>query len=91
MNDFTNIFDADTVETISNLVENKMYVLNKIEDFQKNDEKFALALEELENSISEESRSILHEVMRLNYHIESYYFTLAYFLGKEHSEQSNNL
>ena len=91
MNDFINIFDSDTVNRISNLVEDKMFVLNQIEDFQKNDENFAIALEKLENSLSEETRSLLHEVMKLNYHVESYYFTLAYFIGLQHAEQSNNI
>ena len=91
MNDFGNLFDKDTVEGISNMIENKMYVLNNVKDFHDKDQCFATALEKLESALSNELTEQLDDVMRLNYQVEAYYFTLAYFLGMQHSEQANKL
>ena len=91
MNNLGNLFDKDTVENTSNLVESKMYLLNDLEDFRNKDKAFASALEKLESSLSKDSRNILDEMMRLNYQVQDYYFTLAYFLGKQHNEQTKKL
>ncbi len=91
MIDFENIFDEDTVESISNLVEGKMHLLNKVSSFKKKDEALANSIEQLENVLSMEQNAKLNDVMRLHYQIDSYYFTLAYFLGKQHAEQIEKL
>ena len=91
MNDLNNLFDENTVETISNLVEEKMPLLNIITTFKEKDHSLAIATEELENSLSEDLKNKLDNVMRLHYQIDSYYFTLAYFLGKQHAEQLQKL
>ena len=88
MNDISNLFDEDTVEAISNLVEEKMPLLNKLPAFKEKDQSLAKVTEELENHLSEDLKSKFDDVMKLHYEIESYYFTLAYFLGKRHSEQT---
>ena len=87
MGDLSNLFDEYTVETISNLVEDKMPLLNKYSTFKEKDQTLAKATEELENALSEEQKAKFDNVMKLHYHIDSYYFTLAYFLGKQHAEQ----
>lgn len=90
MKSFGNLFDKETVERISSLVEDKMYVLNNVKDFHKKDEQFALLLDEFEDSLSDELDEKFDDLMRVNYQINSYYFTLAYFLGKQHGEQFLN-
>lgn len=88
MNDISNLFDEDTVEAISNLVEEKMPLLNKLPAFKEKDQSLAKVTEDLEDHLSEDLKSKFDDVMKLHYEIESYYFTLAYFLGKRHSEQT---
>lgn len=83
MNDFDKIFDKETVERISNFVEKKMFILNNVKDFHEKDKLYASVLEKLENSLSSESNDYLNEFMRLNYQIDSYYYTLAYYLGMQ--------
>ena len=91
MSDLSNLFNDDTVETISNLVEDKMPLLNKITAFKEKDYALAMATEDLENSLSEDLNNKLDNIMKLHYQIDSYYFTLAYFLGKQHGEQIQKL
>ena len=91
MIDFENIFDEDTVESISNLVESKMPLLNNVSEFKKKDETLANSIEQLENVLSMEQNAKLNDVIRLHYQTDSYYFTLAYFLGKHHAEQIEKL
>ena len=84
MNDFVNLFDKETVENISSLVENKMYLLNDLTEFREKDKLLAIATEEFENSLSKEEKKKFDIFMKLNYQIDSYYYTLAYFLGQKH-------
>lgn len=91
MGDLSSLFDEGTVEAISNLVEEKMPLLNKISAFKEKDQTLAIATEELENTLSQEQKNKFDTVMKLHYHIDSYYFTLAYFLGKQHGEQIQKL
>ena len=86
MGDLSNLFDEDTVENISNLVEDKMHLLNDIPAFKEKDHALAIATEKFEGSLSEELNSKFDDVMKLHYQIDSYYFTLAYFLGKQHGK-----
>lgn len=81
MYDLENLFNEETVEHISNLVEEKMPILKDISAFNKKDENLALKLEQLENSLSEDSKEKLNHLMKLIYQVDEYYFTLAYFLG----------
>lgn len=86
MSDLSNIFDEDTVEAISNLVESKMHLLNKVPAFKEKDQNLAIATEDFENALSDELNDKFDDVMRLHYQIDSYYFALAYFLGLQHGE-----
>ena len=83
MINFESLFDKSTVENISNIVEEKMYILNNIKDFHKKDKQFATLLDELKDSLSDEQNNKFDTLMKINYQIDSYYFTLAYFLGKQ--------
>ena len=86
MNDIENLFDEDTVETISNLVENKMPLLNQVPAFKEKDQKLSTLVEELEDVLSEELNNKLDNAIRLQYQLDSYYFTLAYYIGKQHGD-----
>ena len=86
MDELRNIFDEDTVETISTLVEEKMHLLNGIPSFKEKDYTLAVELEKFEDSLSKDQNDSFDSVMKLHYQIDSYYFTLAYFLGKKHSD-----
>lgn len=87
MNNIGNLFDKETVENISKLVQDKMQILNNVTEFKEKDQSFASALENLEDRLSDELNDQFDDIMRLNYQIESYYFTLAYFLGLQHGNQ----
>ena len=91
MGDLSSLFDEGTVEAISNLVEEKMPLLNKISAFKEKDQALATATEEFENDLSKDQKVKFDNVMKLHYQIDSYYFTLAYFLGKQHGEQMQKL
>lgn len=86
MGDLKNLFDDDTVETISSLVEEKMHLLNCIPSFKEKDRTLAIETEKFESSLSKDQNDSFDSVMKLHYQIDSYYFALAYFLGKKHSE-----
>ena len=91
MDNFEELFDVDMVESISNLVEDKMKILNQVKDFQEKDKKLSTTMEELDNELPEELKDKFDDVMRLTYQVEEYYFTLAYLLGTKHGGQINKL
>ena len=76
-------FSKDSVSAISSLVENKMPILNKIPDFKEKDKAFALATEDFENSLSTDLRMKFDALTKLNYQLDEYYLTLAYFIGNK--------
>ena len=91
MGDLANLFDKETVENISNLIENKMHILNNVPEFKEKDQSLADATEKLKDALSEDLSDQFDDVMRLHYQVEEYYYTLAYFLGKQHGEQAIKL
>ena len=91
MQDLTKIFDQETVQNISNLIETKMDKLNNVPEFHDKDQLFAMKLDELENSLSGDLQEKLNDLMRLNYQLEDYYLTLSYFIGYKHHIDSENL
>ena len=86
MHDLEYLFDKETISNISFLVSEKMPILNQIPDFKEMDEKFATALEKLENSIPEDLSQDLKTVMKLNSKVLDYYFALAYYIGMKHGK-----
>ena len=91
MNKLENLFDKETVKNISQIVEDKMCVLNNVEDFQEKDKNLCMDIEAFEKLLSEESKERFDNIMKLSYQIQDYYFTLAYFLGRQHGEQITKL
>ena len=82
MGDLSSLFDEDTVEAISNLVEEKMPLLNTVPAFKEKDQTLATATEEFENTLSKDQKVKFDNVMKLHYQIDSYYFTLAWKMGR---------
>lgn len=91
MSDLSNLFDKETVQNISKLVSDKMHILNQVSEFKQIDKDYALALENFENSLSEELSTNYDNVISLHYEVLDYYFTLAYFLGVKHGNQISKL
>ena len=85
MDDLKSLFDEDTVETISSLVEEKMHLLNCIPSFKEKDHTLAVETEKFESSLSKDQNDNFDSVMKLHYQIDSYYLHLEYFLGKKHN------
>ena len=88
MHNLEKLFNKENLSTISDLIEDKMSCLNQIPEFKEKDKKFATAMENFENSLSEDLRKNFDNVIKLSYQLDEYYFTLAYFLGKKSGEQS---
>lgn len=91
MEKFEGLFDKEMVENISNLVEEKMRILKDVRDFKEKDRMLSMAMEELEKMLPEEQQDKFDEVIRLNYQVEEYYFTLAYFLGMKYGEKISKI
>ena len=91
MESLENFFDKDTVENISNLVESKMNMLKDIPDFKEKDKLFSANMEELDKKLPEDLKEQFDEIVRLNYQIEDYYFTLAYLLGSKYGESMGKI
>ncbi len=91
MEKLENFFDKDTVENISNLVESKMNILKDIPDFKEKDRKLASYMEEIDENLPEDMKEKFDEMVRLNYQLEDYYFTLAYLLGSKYGKSLENI
>ena len=91
MEKFEGLFDKEMVENISNFVEEKMKILKDVKDFKEKDKMLSLAMEELDSILPEEQQEKFDEVMRLNYQVEEYYFTLAYLLGMKYGEKISKI
>lgn len=85
------IFDEDTVESISNIVESKMDLLKGIEEVDNKEKKLAMYIDELDNELPENLKQKFDEIMRLIYRLEEYYFTLAYSLGTKYGNSLNKI
>ncbi len=91
MKDLEQLFDMEFVEDISNLVESKMSVLQKVKDFKKKDKELSREMEELDNMLPEDMKSKFDDVIRHTYEVEQYYFTLAYLIGTKYSKKMGKL
>lgn len=87
MQNLEKLFDKETVLAISSMIEDRMPLLNQIQDFKEKDKQYAIAMESFQNSLSEDKSKQFDGVMRLGYKVDEYYLTLAYFLGKQSGEK----
>lgn len=84
-----NLFSKEHVEEISSIINNKINLLNDISEFQMMDSNLAIFQEKFENSITLEQKKEFDNLMKLNYQIEDYYFTLAFYLGYFYHKELN--
>lgn len=83
---FEELFDEEIIKRISSFIEEKSDKLLKIQDFKEKDSQFNKLLEEIENNISSDLKDKMDELVRKMYQLESYYFTLAYFIGAKNAQ-----
>ena len=87
----TECIDKDTISNISEIVENKMYILKKDKNFNQLDNQLLLNIDSFEKLIPKELKYRFDEIMRLIYQTEDYYFWLAYSLGIKYRKSINNI
>lgn len=87
----TEFIDKDTISNISEIVENKMYILKKDKNFNQLDNQLLLNIDSFEKLIPKELKYRFDEIMRLIYQTEDYYFWLAYSLGIKYRKSINNI
>jgi len=85
------IFEQENYQLISKFVETKIPLLRENNRFNEKYLRIAEIVEELEKNLSEEKQKLFHEMIKLNYEIEEYYFALSYSLGIKYGEDLNKL
>lgn len=84
-------FKEKDYKFISDLIENKLPILRKNEDFNKKYLKLWDAIEELEKNLTEEQKNKFNEIIQLFYQTEEYYFAFSYSLGVKYGENLKEL
>lgn len=85
MSDLEFLFNESNVLFISSFIEGKMHILNQVPDFKEKDSMYADLMEDFENSLSEDLKKKFDKLVKLDYKIDEYYFSLAYYLGRQQS------
>lgn len=85
------IFNNEDYKFISKLVEKRLPILRKNEDFNKKYIRLSDAMEELEKTLSEKQKEQFNEIVQLFYTTEEYYFALSYALGVKYGEDLKKL
>jgi len=74
-------FCFEGYELISELIEEKIPLLRKNEEFNEHYVRLSDAIDELENELPEKQKELFNEIVQLFFKTEEYYFALAYSLG----------
>jgi len=74
-------FCFEGYELISELIEEKIPLLRKNEEFNVHYVRLSDAIDELENELPEKQKELFNEIVQLFFKTEEYYFALAYSLG----------
>ena len=85
------IFNNQDYKYISKLIDEKLPILRKNDDFNKKYLRLTDAIEELEDTLSEKQKEQFNEIVQLFYKTEEYYFTLSYSLGVKYGEDLQKL
>ncbi len=85
------IFNLDDYKNIANLIEEKMSILRKNEDFNEKYLRLTNMIENLENNLDEIKKEEFEEIVKLFYETEQYYFILSYSLGVKYGDMLNKL
>ena len=81
------IFAKNDFRFISDFVEQKMSILKENKNFKKESMRLSDAIEELEQTLSEQQKEQLNEIIQLFYKTEEYYFAFSYYLGVKYGEE----
>lgn len=84
-------FENGDYKFITNLINEKMDVLKKCENFNNKYKKLYDVMDELELMLDEVQKEKFNELVQLFYSTEEYYFALAYSLGVKYREDLKNL
>ena len=85
------IFNLDDYKNIANLIEEKMSILRKNEDFNEKYLRLTNMIENLGNKLDENKKEEFEEIVKLFYETEQYYFILSYSLGVKYGDMLNKL
>ena len=85
------IFNNETKNFISNLIEEKLPILKGNKDFKEKYARLSDSMDELEKTLSKNQKELFNEIVNLFYETEKYYFTLSYSLGIKYGEDLKKL
>lgn len=85
------IFDIENYKFISDLLEEKLAILRKNEDFNQKYKKLIDLIEELDKSLEKDEKEKFDKIIQLFYQTEEYYFILAYSLGVKYGDELNKI
>lgn len=84
-------FEDGNYKFITNLINEKMDILKKYEDFNKKYTKLYDLMDELEVILDDKQKEKFNELVQLFYSTEEYYLALAYSLGVKYGNDLKNL
>lgn len=85
------IFNNGNYKYISKMIEERLPLLRKNEDFNKMYLRLSDTMEELEKTLSEKQKVQFNEIVQLFYKTEDYFFILSYSLGVKYGKDLKNL
>ncbi len=85
------IFNNDDYKFISNFIEKKLPILKENKSFEKEYLRLNDAMEELEQTLSEQQKKQFNEIVQLFYKTEEYYFAFSYTLGVKYGKELKKL
>ena len=86
MNVKIDFFEDGDYKFISNLINEKMFILRECKEFDEQYLKLYNVMEELEDTLEDKQKEKFNEIIRLFYGIEEYYFALAYSIGVKYGK-----
>lgn len=84
-------FEDGKYKFIINLINEKIDILKKCEDFNKKYTELYDVMDELELILDDKQKEKFNELMQLFYGTEEYYLALAYSLGVKYGNDLKNL
>lgn len=84
-------FENNDYKFITNLINEKMDVLKKCENFNKQYIRLYDLMEQFENNLEDTQKEKFNEIISLFYNTEEYYFALAYSLGVKYAKDLEKL
>ena len=84
-------FENGDYKLITNLINDKMEILKKYENFSKKYKRLYDVIDELELILDDKQKEKFNEVMQLVYETQEYYLALSYSLGVKYGDNLKNL